>query len=381
MTEHLDVVLLVDDEPRLLSSLRRRLSPSYSILTAEGGPEALQLLAQRADVKVIVADMQMPEMNGIELLKHVKVSHPKIRRVMLTGNSDQETAVAAINEGEVMRFLRKPCNSEELSAILRQAVDEFDFEASQALDLPDTSSSEVSRHELQKMLNRELDCQLANMINLSSTLDVPPAELESTDLHPRLSGVKHSGENVLWLVGYMMKLSQLKTAHANNTMASRFELTTAARAEIEELREEIEAKSLTVSFNSLRKNVEVTGLEGELRMVISELLRSAIRYNDPHGHISVNVNCEREQAAIRIFSTGACIPPDQIQYANEAWTIDDAHPSKDRDGLSLKILLAVSNVNQARCEVSPHESGGMVALINMKRAAVGRAGLMEAAVA
>ena len=132
MTEALDRVLLVDDEPRLLSSLRRRLSSAFTILTAEGGREALELLAREEDVKVIVADMQMPKMNGIELLKIVKREHPSIRRIMLTGNSDQETAIAAINEGEVMRFLRKPCDANELAVILRQAIDEFEFEASKS---------------------------------------------------------------------------------------------------------------------------------------------------------------------------------------------------------------------------------------------------------
>ncbi len=371
MTDHLENVLLVDDEPRLLSSLRRRLSSSFNVLTAEGGQEALQLLCQRSDVKVIVADMQMPEMNGIELLKEVKQAHPTVRRIMLTGNPDQETAVAAINEGQVMRFLRKPCDTGELSIILQQAIEEYDFATSEvpAIGEEKVHDADASRYELHRMMSCELDRQLAQIINISSTLDLPAEELENTDLQPRLSEVKRSGEDMLWLVAYMMRLSELKEARASNRIAKRFDLLTALRAELEPFRAHASAMSLTISFNSLRKNVMVEGLEAEVRLVISELFRNAIAFNDDGGHISIDVNTERDHVAVRIFSTGGCIPPHQLWKGTDAGTHDELPQNIGRDGMRLSVMMAVSSINNAQCQIQPRETGGMVSLLCLKRSA------------
>ena len=219
------------------------------------------------------------------------------------------------------------------------------------------------------MLSRELDLQLVDMVNASSTLSIPAEELEATDLQPRLSNVRRGGEDVLWLVGHMMKLSQLKTLRDNNRMASRFELMAGLRSELEGLRARAQAKRLTISFNSLRKNVDVSGLEGELRMVLGELLHNAIWYNDEGGHISINVNTTPDQVAVRIFSTGGCVPADQLRAAGEAWSFESHRPTMGRDELRLRVLMAVSGINQAHCQIQPHETGGMVALVYLPRAA------------
>lgn len=115
-------VLFVDDEPRVLSGLTRNLRNHFDVHTATGGREALELIAANEPFSVIVCDCRMPEMDGIELLQRVTKASPSTIRIMLTGNTDQATAVAAVNKGDVFRFLTKPCESEELKQILALAV-------------------------------------------------------------------------------------------------------------------------------------------------------------------------------------------------------------------------------------------------------------------
>lgn len=102
-------ILLVDDEPLLLQSMERQLRKRFKITLAGGGEEALQALGEKGPFAVIVSDMRMPGMNGVELLAKVKDSHPDVVRMMLTGNLDQETAMEAVNTGQIFRFLTKPC--------------------------------------------------------------------------------------------------------------------------------------------------------------------------------------------------------------------------------------------------------------------------------
>ncbi len=114
-------VLFVDDEPNVLNAIRRSLR-EFDVHTAESGAAALRLIAESEPFSVIVSDCRMPEMDGIELLKRVATVCPASIRVMLTGNVDQETAVKAVNEGDVFKFLNKPCDPEALKRVLATAV-------------------------------------------------------------------------------------------------------------------------------------------------------------------------------------------------------------------------------------------------------------------
>ncbi|MDX2477486.1 MAG: response regulator [Gammaproteobacteria bacterium] len=102
-------ILFVDDEQHVLQAMQRQLRKRFEIEVACGGEEALKVLKEKGPFAVIISDMRMPEMNGVELLSMVKNSYPDTVRMMLTGNADQETAMEAVNTGEIFRFLTKPC--------------------------------------------------------------------------------------------------------------------------------------------------------------------------------------------------------------------------------------------------------------------------------
>lgn len=107
-------ILFVDDEPNVLQSIRRNLRKHFELDIANGGEQALHMLASNGGYAIIVSDMRMPGMNGVELLSKTKQQWPDTVRMMLTGNADQQTAVDAVNKGDVFRFLNKPCNTEQL---------------------------------------------------------------------------------------------------------------------------------------------------------------------------------------------------------------------------------------------------------------------------
>lgn len=107
-------VLFVDDEENILHSIKRELRKRFEIYTASSGSEALALLKNEGPFAVIVSDMRMPLMDGIQLLAAVKDQYPDTIRMMLTGNADQETAIDAVNKGQIFRFLNKPCPTSTL---------------------------------------------------------------------------------------------------------------------------------------------------------------------------------------------------------------------------------------------------------------------------
>jgi response regulator RpfG family c-di-GMP phosphodiesterase len=118
-------ILFVDDDPNILNAFKRQLRKQYQLTTASSGREGLELIRLEGPFSVVVADMRMPEMDGITFLKRVKEATPDSIRLMLTGNADQQTATDAVNEGNVFRFLNKPCPLETLVSALDAAQAQY----------------------------------------------------------------------------------------------------------------------------------------------------------------------------------------------------------------------------------------------------------------
>jgi diguanylate cyclase (GGDEF)-like protein len=155
-----DKILLVDDEENVLAAYHRALRGRYQIDTALNATEALQKIEHDGPYAVIVSDMVMPGMDGIKLLARCKSLSPGTVRMMVTGNADQRTAVMAVNESEVYRFLNKPCTREDLMDALDGALNfyrqgnEERTRLNQSLAAMDKLSAESTRDPLTGLHNR-----------------------------------------------------------------------------------------------------------------------------------------------------------------------------------------------------------------------------------
>ncbi len=120
--EELPSILCVDDEPRIVDSLAVHLRRDYQVFAANGGNSALQMLKEKGAPAVIVSDMRMPGMDGATLLKHVRQLYPETARILLTGEPGRDAAIAAVNEGQIFRFLTKPCPPDQLRSAIEAGV-------------------------------------------------------------------------------------------------------------------------------------------------------------------------------------------------------------------------------------------------------------------
>ncbi|HEX5445736.1 MAG TPA: HD domain-containing phosphohydrolase [Pirellulales bacterium] len=121
-------VLFVDDDPNLLAGVVRNLRGRFELHTALGAQQALAAVRQRGPYTpfaVVVADMQMPGINGVDFLTQVAELAPLTVRMMLTGQSDQQTAIDAVNKGNIFRFMTKPCSVELLRLTLDAGLEQF----------------------------------------------------------------------------------------------------------------------------------------------------------------------------------------------------------------------------------------------------------------
>ena len=133
-----DRILCVDDEPNVLEGLQLHLERLYSMSTATSGAEALGLLDREGPYAVVISDMRMPAMDGAAFLGEVRQRFPDTVRLLLTGHADVNSAVAAVNEGQIFRFLTKPCPPAALLAAVQAANDQYRLVTAERVLLEET---------------------------------------------------------------------------------------------------------------------------------------------------------------------------------------------------------------------------------------------------
>ena len=145
-------IIVVDDEPNNLRVLERLFRHDYEVITAESGEEALRLLSEH-DAALVITDQRMPNMTGVELLKRTADIRPHMVRIILTGYTDIETLVEAINSGLVYKYVTKPWNNEELRLTVNRALEHYE--------------TNKGRHELE-MMNQRLTTRLREIQELAA---------------------------------------------------------------------------------------------------------------------------------------------------------------------------------------------------------------------
>lgn len=175
-------LLLIDDEANILNALKRLLRKEYSIVTFTNGHEALAYLAENP-IDIIMSDMRMPEMDGAEFLTKSREIHPNAVRLLLTGYSDMESTITAINEGGVYTYIGKPWENEELKLTLAKAAENYSLKK-QAKTLTDklaTANNELAtvnddlatlNESLEEKVNQRTAALNASKQKLTGTLNI-----------------------------------------------------------------------------------------------------------------------------------------------------------------------------------------------------------------
>jgi DNA-binding NtrC family response regulator len=148
-------ILIVDDEASNLRALERLFRPEYDVLTAGSGADALSLL-EHHDMALLIADQRMPEMSGVELMQRTARLRPHMVRILLTGYTDVDSLIEAINTGNVYRYITKPWNNDDLLLTVARALEHYE--------------TLKSRHNLQ-MINERLRARLREISDLAASDD------------------------------------------------------------------------------------------------------------------------------------------------------------------------------------------------------------------
>lgn len=236
-------ILIVDDDPNLLSGICRQFRKRYDMACVGNAAEALERLSDGEGFAVVVSDMRMPGMDGIDFLAEMARRHPQAVRIMLTGNADQTTAIDAVNQGAVFRFLCKPCPPEEFAAALDAALERHRLDRLERDLLERTLAGSV------KMLIDVM--RMANPLVFARALTIRDLAVDTA---------RAMGERALWEVDIATLLSGLGWISVPEAVRKR----AAAAMPMSSYDQALIARHPEIAYEMLR---EVPRLDGVARIV------------------------------------------------------------------------------------------------------------------
>jgi signal transduction histidine kinase len=358
--QSLPPVLVVDDERDNLDALRRLLRNQYEVVAVDSAFEALKEL-QRRTFHVIVSDQRMPEMTGVELLEKAKTLRPSATRILLTGYTDIESVIGAINRGNIWRYIAKPWDPEELKLTLRQANEAYELRA--ALE-ERNRALEVKTAELAEAVRalEALDRAKSRFLSLVSHELNTPLTVLSAFLE-LLVGRKDALEpEVRQSVESLAQASaRLGTIVSDVLLFTRLEASGIAKLEVERVAPLVERALERVKAAAESRSLVVTPTLGATALArleaepfllgIERIAAEVFRRSKPGSKVGVDLAASEGAPAMTFSWTGEPILPEAFEpfepggdflhhHRNLGLGLAIARRALDRNGIVAKLVQA-----------------------------------------
>jgi signal transduction histidine kinase len=358
-------VLVVDDEPASVRTVQRTLADLCRVLTAASGPEGLRML-EAESVALIIADHRMPEMTGTEFLARTATLHPDAIRVLLTGYTDMDTVVGAINTGQVYYYLTKPWEARELQLVVQRGIERYEAEQERQRLLRELEQAcaRARREAEQKgrlltMAAHELGTPLhvlLNALDLLSMLDLPASA------EPWL---RTAQRNTDWLARGLAQMSTAARARTDGLRLRPAPLQLAGlwTSVCDELRAHMSTRDLTLTAQVADGlpiiEADATWLHHALMGVVS----NAIRFTPDGGSVTITATAAADRVTLSVRDTGIGIDPAHVEEIFEPFSAAGGDPFLHASGsLAFGVRGLGLGLAIARAVVTLH--GGTISVVS-----------------
>ena len=357
MAKH--IILCVDDEIDNVEALERLFRKKYTVLKATSGDQALQLLDEHlGQVALIITDQRMPEMTGVEFLQKTLTAFPDTVRILLTGYTDLESVISAVNEGQIYRYLTKPWDPIDLANTVDHAIDRFligqelkqkniDLQSAlQELQLLDRAKS-----NFMILINHELKTPLTSLISFLSLL-VETNLNDEQELY--IDRIQQSTDRLKTLVDDVLLLVR---AELNQLSLERRE--TILTSFLPELK--LETKELLMKKQqTVKENFQTGTFFSDARLlgqVIDRLINNAAKFGTEKTEIIVEGQPSENKFRISVTNIGAPISGDVIEKIFKPFFIDENIMNHSKGlGLGLSVAQAILRKHESGLNIrnNPH---------------------------
>lgn len=310
MAKQRHTILVVDDEPDVVKSVKDLLRLDYHVLTATNAAQAKELLKQE-EVHVVMTDQRMPDMTGVELLADIRGEYPHAVRLLFTGYADIRAVIDAINQGNVYRYIAKPWDPDELQVIIREACERYDLIVSHEellQELQEKNKELEQANQLKSAFIRVASHELRTPLTI--LLGVADLARRDTSASPSvmasLDRIHHAAERLQRLIDQIVTL--LSTQQFEQVLhRTPVDVSVLLHRAADDVRPFVELRheEFVLDFPD---DLGVMSIDAEkLRDSINHLLLNAIKFTADYGRITLSARRVNGALEIRIKDTGCGI--------------------------------------------------------------------------
>ncbi len=367
-------LLIIDDETDILKALRRQFRHHYNIYIASSAAEGYQIMTQVA-IHVIISDQRMPRVSGVEFFDRVKTEFPNAIRLLLTGYADIQSVIAAINTGNVFRYITKPWHPEELDTIVREAFVKYDLivenhylvhklqDANQFLEkrvAERTTELHLANDELQRlneqkdrfmgMVAHDLRGPLSSIQMCAEFLrTLEPTQEEQKEF---LGLIEETAHNTLYLINDLLDIAVIASGNLVITLQS-----VDVANFIERVRRlnhyigEHKGIRLVVELDPLLTQARFDPLRME--QVLDNLLSNAFKYSYPDTAVTLAVERDGHDLLMAVNDQGQGIPPADLDNLFKTFQRASTRPTGEErsTGLGLAICKRIVELHGGRIAI------------------------------
>lgn len=336
-------ILCVDDEVDNVDALERLFRKKYNVLKATSGAEALKLMKSE-NVSLIVTDQRMPNMTGVEFLARSMRLQPDAIRILLTGYTDIESVIAAINSGQVYRYVTKPWDPVDLANTVDKAIERYELSAelkekNKALELAlkELRSLDEAKSNFMILINHELKTPLTAML---SFLDLLKESGLNDDQTKYVSRISQSADRLHVLINDSLELVSAETGTLPIKMAQ-INLKKLVDEVSGDFQSHLGVKSMSLSV--VLEEDEVRADAKALRSILSRLLDNAVKFGTENTTIELNTRSLSDgKVRVTLLNEGKSVKSELIAKILKPFSLDEnvMHHSKGT-GLGLSVVQAL----------------------------------------
>jgi signal transduction histidine kinase len=370
------VLVVVDDEPDVLHSVHDLLRMDYQVHTFKRGVEALEFLRSAPRAHVILSDQRMPGMSGVEVLREAMAIRPETTRLLFTAYTDLHAVVEAINQGNVFRYVTKPCDPDFLAAIVRQAVEHHELiveKNSLLRELQESNAKLVETNRVKgafiEVVSHELNTPLTVMLGMIDLWKMSQSETASAVERQWVERIGAAAGRLARTVDRMLKLVRNRD-FSQSLNTETIELGSITERVVDELSPylELRRQTVTVSISPEVGPIEVD--PSKIADVLINLLANAVKFTPDGGTIRLEARAQPnsdDEFRVEVTDEGEGVPKAEQEHLFEPFftgfdtmrhSSGDYQYGKRGIGLGLCLVKTFVQLHGGRVEVSSTPGSG-----------------------
>lgn len=318
-------ILCVDDEIDNVEALERLFRRKYNVLKAISGAEALSVLDQhRGPVSLILTDQRMPGMTGAEFLEKTLASHPESVRMLLTGYTDLESVISAVNKGQIYRYLTKPWDPVDLSNTVDRAVERYELgqelkkkNHELAAALEELRTLDTAKSNFMILINHELKTPLTSVLNFTALLAESKLDEEQQLFTDR---IQKSAERLKTLVDDVLLIVKAEMGQLKPDLRPTSIKNVASELPVPLLEQ---ARTRGISFRESLHASTVNADPSQIRQVLHRLLHNAVKFGSESSEIHIESKPFGTQLEVSVTNKGSPISDAVIDKIFRPFFIDE----------------------------------------------------------